>query len=179
MSKLFVDQVDPKTATTLTLGTSGDTVSIPSGVTIANAGTATGFAGGNTPMWRATSNANQTIAASTDTKLNYVTEVIDTDSAFSSSRFTVPSGANGRYMIGANVIWVNASWSNQQILKIYKNGSQFHAFYDMKELTDMGTQVFTILDLVATDYIEIYVYQPDGSRDTWSAPYQFWGYKLT
>ena len=43
MSKLFVDQVDPKTATTLTLGTSGDTVSIPSGVTIANAGTATGF----------------------------------------------------------------------------------------------------------------------------------------
>ena len=43
MSKLFVDQVDPKTATTLTLGTSGDTISIPSGVTIANAGTATGF----------------------------------------------------------------------------------------------------------------------------------------
>ena len=46
MSKLFVDQVDPKTATTLTLGTSGDTISIPSGVTIANAGTAaTYFAG--------------------------------------------------------------------------------------------------------------------------------------
>jgi sorbitol-specific phosphotransferase system component IIA len=43
MSKIFVDQVDPKTATTLTLGTSGDTVSIPSGVTIANSGTATGF----------------------------------------------------------------------------------------------------------------------------------------
>ena len=31
MSKLFVDQVDPKTATTLTLGTSGDTVTVPSG----------------------------------------------------------------------------------------------------------------------------------------------------
>ena len=34
MSKLFVDQVDPKTATTLTLGTSGDTIDIPSGVTL-------------------------------------------------------------------------------------------------------------------------------------------------
>ena len=34
MSKIFVDQVDPRTATTLTLGTSGDTVSIPSGVTL-------------------------------------------------------------------------------------------------------------------------------------------------
>lgn len=32
MSKLFVDQVDPKTATTLTLGTSGDTITVPTGV---------------------------------------------------------------------------------------------------------------------------------------------------
>ena len=44
MSKIEVDQVDPQSGTTLTLGTSGDTVSIPSGVTLANAGTATGFA---------------------------------------------------------------------------------------------------------------------------------------
>ena len=57
MSKLFVDQVDPKTATTLTLGTSGDTVSIPSGVTLANAGTATGFGGlTDASMWRVTAN---------------------------------------------------------------------------------------------------------------------------
>ena len=41
MSKIFVDQVDPKTATTLTLGPSGDTVSIPSGVTLSGAGTIT------------------------------------------------------------------------------------------------------------------------------------------
>ena len=44
MSKIEVDQVAPQSGTTLTLGTSGDTVSIPSGVTLANAGTATGFA---------------------------------------------------------------------------------------------------------------------------------------
>ena len=44
MSKVEVDQVDPQSGTTLTLGTSGDTVSIPSGVTLANSGTATGFA---------------------------------------------------------------------------------------------------------------------------------------
>ena len=44
MSKIEVNQVDPQSGTTLTLGTSGDTVSIPSGVTLANAGTVTGFA---------------------------------------------------------------------------------------------------------------------------------------
>jgi len=32
MSKIFVDQVDPKTATTLTLGTTGDTITTPVGV---------------------------------------------------------------------------------------------------------------------------------------------------
>ena len=44
MSKVEVDQIDPQSGTTLTLGTSGDTVSIPAGVTISNSGTASGFA---------------------------------------------------------------------------------------------------------------------------------------
>jgi hypothetical protein len=51
MSKIETNQVDPATGTTLTLGTSGDTISIPSGVTIANSGTATGFGGANTPAF--------------------------------------------------------------------------------------------------------------------------------
>jgi len=45
MSKLETNQVDPATGTTLTLGTSGDTIAIPSGVTLANSGTATGMGG--------------------------------------------------------------------------------------------------------------------------------------
>tara|TARA_R110000787_G_scaffold158995_1_gene272817 strand:- start:1 stop:666 length:666 start_codon:yes stop_codon:yes gene_type:complete len=44
VSKIFVDQVDPRTATTLTLGTTGDTVSIPTGVTLSGAGTITASA---------------------------------------------------------------------------------------------------------------------------------------
>ena len=49
MSKLNVDTIEPEGAsTTLTLGASGDTVTIPSGATIdASAGTATGFPGFN------------------------------------------------------------------------------------------------------------------------------------
>ena len=44
MSKIFVGQVDPKTATTLTLGTTGDTVDIPTGVTLSGSGTITASA---------------------------------------------------------------------------------------------------------------------------------------
>ena len=54
MSKIEVDQVDPQSGTTLTLGTSGDTVNIPSGVTITNNGTQTGFGRTGTVDWQST-----------------------------------------------------------------------------------------------------------------------------
>ena len=43
MSTLNVDKVDPSTGTALEIGSSGDTITIPSGATITNSGTATGF----------------------------------------------------------------------------------------------------------------------------------------
>ena len=71
MSKLETNQVDPSTGTTLTLGTSGDTIAIPSGVTIANSGTATGFGGAMTPAFHANLSANQTVSNNTDTKVQF------------------------------------------------------------------------------------------------------------
>lgn len=44
MSEVKVNKVSPRSGTGLQLGDSGDTITIPSGVTLANAGTATGFA---------------------------------------------------------------------------------------------------------------------------------------
>jgi hypothetical protein len=46
MSELKVNKVTPRSGTTVTLGDSGDTITIPSGATITNSGTATGFGGG-------------------------------------------------------------------------------------------------------------------------------------
>src|SRR6056300_1529996 len=43
MSKIEVDTIAPQSGTTVTLGESGDTVNIPSCVTLTNSGTATGF----------------------------------------------------------------------------------------------------------------------------------------
>lgn len=44
MSEVKTDKLSPRTGSgTITLGTSGDTFSIPSGVTISNSGTASGF----------------------------------------------------------------------------------------------------------------------------------------
>ena len=46
MSELKVNKISPETGTAITLGDSGDTFTVPSGATIVNSGTATGFGGG-------------------------------------------------------------------------------------------------------------------------------------
>jgi len=45
MGTIFVDNLEPQSGTSLTLGANGDTLTIPSGCTISNSGTATGFPG--------------------------------------------------------------------------------------------------------------------------------------
>ena len=97
MSKLETNQVDPATGTTLTLGTSGDTIAIPSGVTIANSGTATGFGGTNTPYFFAYRNAALSISHATWTTIVYDTEDLDSGSGFNTStgKYTVPEA--GKY----------------------------------------------------------------------------------
>ena len=42
-SVLKVDKLDPQSGTALEIGSSGDTITVPSGATIVNSGTATGF----------------------------------------------------------------------------------------------------------------------------------------
>ena len=46
MSEIKVNKISPATSTDITLGDSGDTFTVPSGATIVNSGTATGFGGG-------------------------------------------------------------------------------------------------------------------------------------
>ena len=95
MSKIFVDQVDPKTATTLTLGTSGDTVSIPSGVTIANAGTATGFG-----VSLANGVDNRVVTSSSATALNGETNLTfdGNDLTVGNGNITFGTAAKGVYL---------------------------------------------------------------------------------
>ena len=82
---------------TITLGQSGDTIAIPSGATIANSGTATGFGGNNTPAFFVRNSANQDMSHGVETLCTLDTEILDTDNAFASNKFT-PQTA-GKYFI--------------------------------------------------------------------------------
>ena len=90
--------------TNTTLGASGTTITVPSGCTITNNGTQTGFGETNTPFVKAYLNGTQVISATTVTKINFNAEVIDTDNCFDSTtnyRFT-PTTA-GYYFINLHV----------------------------------------------------------------------------
>ncbi len=109
MSKIEVDQVDPQSGTTLTLGTSGDTVSIPSGVTLANSGTASGFG----LDFQSVKTANFTAVAGEAYPCN------TTSSAFTA---TLPSSPS----VGDQVLLMDyaGTW-NTNNLTINPNGSNF------------------------------------------------------
>ena len=195
MSTVKVNLVEPRSGTTLTLGASGDTIAIPSGVTIANSGTATGFGGDNTPAFMV-GTANDTnitgITSDTYTKVAFGTEIYDSDSAYDTSnyKFTVPSGEGGTYIFYWDLEMVTSSDAQDTLLEnsmvIYKNGStavqsaagthQFHRNSTSRREVMSGTHTQV---LSASDYIELYVKMVcSGSTGTLSHRSWFGGHKL-
>ena len=89
---------------TITLGQSGETITIPTGATITNSGTATGFGGANTPSFSVYSSSSiSNISSGTQTLVPFNTENYDTDNAFTNTssnyKFTVPSDKAGKYFL--------------------------------------------------------------------------------
>ena len=144
---------------TITLGQSGETVALGSGAT------ATGFGGDNTPSFMAFLSSDQTLSDNTYTKVQFNTEVYDSDSAYDNSsnyRFTCPSGEAGKYLVTYQLLLYD---SNANLLgcrsALYKNGST-----NQEAITEGGTSSATfyndtqnisvIVDLAASDYLEVY-----------------------
>ena len=114
MSKLETNTIDNISgSTTLTIGDSNtSTIALKSGATLTN------FPA-NTPAFLAQSAADQTVSNNSDTKVILGTEVFDTDNAFASSRFTVPSGKGGKYFFYGQIRINVASDGNLDVAYIY------------------------------------------------------------
>jgi hypothetical protein len=98
MSELKVNKISPSTGTTFTLGDSGDTFNIPSGATIANSGTATGFVSAgaldlNGAVLTLDADGNTTITADTNDQIDIAIAGAD-DFQFTANTFTILSGSS-------------------------------------------------------------------------------------
>jgi len=178
--------------------TSGNPVAVATGtdgqvLTSSGAGAVCAFedAGGgvNTPAFQANVSGQQTISQSTWTKVDYDTEIFDTDSMYdqtTNQRFT-PTTA-GKYMIGAQMLTTmgGKDWDAND-LAIYLNGSLYtKSRYQLEscQTQTSGMNVHAIIDFDgSSDYVEIYTWRYTSAGG--NTPYVsagtssiFWGYKL-
>jgi hypothetical protein len=178
---------------------SGSTLTVDSGATITNSGTANGFGGSTDVLFAATMTAHQTMSHEVTAKIAFNDEIYDVGTCYDHSsnyRFTVPSGKGGYYHIGYSLVIENAANSRQYInwIRPYKNGSDFHLgsgsyggqvqYYqnntDNPTRNIHATKSF-IINLSASDYIEIYAQSATNNSSTSQAKgdySMFWGYKL-
>jgi len=164
---------------TVTLGSSGDTFTVPSGVTVnMSSATQTGVGGDNTPSFKATLSGNQVISNNTFTKAALATEVWDTDSAWDTSnyRFTVPSGEGGKYVFTARFLFYYLANEDIFEARFYKNGSSLggSTFRETGSTSSAAQQVDNsstiVVNLSAGDYIELFVKHNEGGNQTLYGP---------
>ena len=189
MGTLFVDKLDPQSGTSLEIGSSGDTITIPSGATITNNGTQTGFGGENSPRFLAyKASGYQGYGDSTTVKVIFDTEEHDAGSAFDTSnyRFTVPSGEAGGYVFCSRITVQDVGGDQAAYLKGYKNGTGgtllgYFVGHNMKSSTaNVSMHGTFVATLAASDYVEMYVSTPStsGAGGDGLGYQYFYGYKL-
>jgi hypothetical protein len=173
---------------TITLGQSGETLSVPSGATLdMSSGTMTlNSSMKNTPYFKV-GITEMSLSYNTNTKITYNIEKNDTDNAYdtSNSRFTVPTGEGGTYHIGAWYRVGTGTDSSAFEMYLYKNGSLLEAAEDVAAQTVShgynSVAMFGPVTLSAGDYLECYAKQAytTGSYNIgYSNEGRFFGYKL-
>jgi len=152
------------TVARLGIGTAGQVLQVNSGATAPEwaAPAAGGFIGASIY-----NSESQSISNTTYTTLTFDSEVFDTDTfhdtATNNSRITIPSGKNGKYLIVAKFHFAGNATGTNRLGGIKKNGTSVGLFRGINgNSSSVGWNASVILDLVATDYIELEVYQDSG-----------------
>lgn len=141
-------------------------------VLTADSSTATGLkwaapASNALPVAKAKPTSNQSISQTVLTKVDFGTEVYDSDSDFASSRFT--AGVAGYYIISACVTFETID-DVDFYLSVHKNGAeenvQYYGFSTSSQNYPTGS-LNTAVYLAQNDYVEIYIqtYNAGGSRN--------------
>ena len=127
-SKVYTDQVDPKTGTTLTLGTSGDTVSIPSGVTITNSGTNGG--GFGAALTGSTNNTVTTVTAANAIQGEANLQFDGTDLTVSTGNIVMGTAGKGIDFSAQTATSATGATATGELLNHYETGSWTPVFQD-------------------------------------------------
>ena len=161
VSQIKVNEIIKQSGSSITIGESGDTVSVPSGATLNVAGSTSGLPD-NTPRWLVRQTSNLSLSDNTNTKVTWNQEDIDSDNAFASDKFTVPSGGAGTYYIFTYLLAKGSDqgYLDRNTFAIYKNGSNIAMTspdFRNNPVKLAGNYISTVHTLAEGDYIEVYI----------------------
>jgi hypothetical protein len=110
----------------------------------------------------------QTISNATFTAVTYTAEDFDTngfhDNSTNTSRITIPSGYDGYYEV-FGICSFNQNGTGQRNFEVRKNGNLYNSFVMSAGSAAISAAVFSdVVSVVATDYIELFVYQSSGGN---------------
>lgn len=125
----------------------------------------------NGPAFFAYLNQTQSITANTYTKVQLNGELFDTASAFDTSTYKFTPQVAGYYQVNAQAASLTVSYSGDNLVAIYKNGTAYVSGY-------VGTYgIPNISQLVylngSTDYLELYVVLGTSQNITASSRYTY------
>ena len=147
---------------TLTLGQSGETVNIPSGVTITNNGTQTGFGGTNTPAFLANLSGDQSISDGVVTLLQFNTEVFDTDSMYDTSTYRFTPTVAGKYWVYTKGRIDSSANFEVNAISIRKNGTKYSEFRSSNDYFETVFSGVIITFNGSSDYVDVVYEQQSG-----------------
>ena len=159
MGTIFVDKLDPQSGTSLEIGSSGDTITIPSGCTLTNNGV---MSGQNYPAFHAYLSSTVEVTNAANTKLAANTEVLDTDNCYdNSTKYRFQPTTAGKYFVYG---LINGQTNGYRLYfvktKIYKNGSEVATngnTINDNVLYRLGVSVQSIVDMNgSSDYLELF-----------------------
>lgn len=115
-----------------------------------------------------TSASAQSLVTGTWTTVNFNAEDFDIgsmhDNAVNNSRFTIPTGGDGLYLI-IGMVTFDANATGQRAIAIAKNGSRVMQILHATTSTGQtAIQVVNLLSLVAADFIELHAFQGSGGN---------------
>ena len=120
----------------------------------------------NTPAFFAYQTSNQTIANTTATTVSLDTEAFDTDNAFSSNTFTVPSGKAGKYYFTIGLRKNNFTSSRFNISLVNGSGADVVSIEQGTDSAYGTANGSTIVNLSAGNTLVMKVFHNQGGNQT-------------